>query len=955
MDGTKAPEQLRARLSEDLANGKTIVLSTRELDDPSLREQLPELLEDLSRKHAPATGIGPQIAGYTMLGEIGQGGMSTVYLARQEKLGRHVAVKIAPKWLGGGERARRALVQEAQAMARLTHPNIVVIHDIIDVDDTFAIAMEWVDGRTLASLLRTLPNEPSSDDRVLLTAALGTPTEQHDTFEKSIVRHFVRLIRDIALATQNVHEADLLHLDIKPSNVLVRRDGTPLLADFGVTREISLELTQTRTFAGTPIYAAPEQLRRDDDKIGPHSDVYSLGVTLYEALARTQPLRGLDLPGIVQCVESGSMPPLSSKAAVPPDLENIVHRAIAPEPENRYASAQEFADDLTAFLDHKPVKARPLSRSQRLRRWTRNEPWKAALAVSLAILIPALAVLATYLTLQLPVIVRAEEEHRLRRANQIKQATLQGLFSNELSTDAAVGRLEQAMQLDPGDTTLACLIAISNEGGWWRAADVLDAHPDAAERSLGFRLAATRAAERRSFFDDEEAAALQASDDVVDHYLLALDRAFRAEDSPSEVNCRDAYYALEEALRRAAPDPLLFGLQVWYSTRCMDRERYPAAARAIWRNWPDDPIVQAWDALAIEPFDREASARIAKRILSVSPDHPRGHEVQAGQLLRARRQQEAVDLLRQMDPAITSPVLEAKRVDALACTGDQASIDESMRRARAGETALPKMIRDFTMHEPDGLRAHLDQLLEQERPEPTLFEEAYLWAKERTDLADAIWPRYRKLFPDRRRLHARRMIYLLRARNTDELAELARELNLRDGFADAIGTRAVRGLLQVRDWPQLRRIGEQWVELGESKDEASFYAGIACLRLGDFDDASAHLSRAVRKAYPKKTWYRNALLEAAWLYVHPKGPEATRDAKLAKRYLELFEARLTRRTYVGPWTELVRGEVHFANDDRERAEQCVERGLRASRRENQAPEGYNELLLDLQERLQRDR
>ena len=115
----QTPEQVRARLNEDLANGKTIVLSTKELDSPSIREQLPQLLEELSRTHATEHQSGPRIPGYTMLGEIGQGGMSTVYLARQDNLRRHVAIKIAPKWLGCGDRARRMLVQEANAMARL--------------------------------------------------------------------------------------------------------------------------------------------------------------------------------------------------------------------------------------------------------------------------------------------------------------------------------------------------------------------------------------------------------------------------------------------------------------------------------------------------------------------------------------------------------------------------------------------------------------------------------------------------------------------------------------------------------------------------------------------------------------------------------------------------------------------------------------------------------------------
>ncbi len=243
---------VRARLGSDVAAGKTVVLSARDLDDPAVRAQLPALLEELARAGAaPPPGL--SVPGYALLGEIGQGGMSTVYLARQETLGRHVALKVAPKWLGGGERATRRLMQEARAMARVTHPNIVVIHDILDVGDTFAIAMEWIDGCTLATLLRALPPEPGEDDVRLLRHALGASDVDTERFEDSPVRHFVRLVRDVARATQAVHDAGLLHLDIKPSNVLVRRDGTPLLADFGVVREMAPEPAHTRTFAGTPV------------------------------------------------------------------------------------------------------------------------------------------------------------------------------------------------------------------------------------------------------------------------------------------------------------------------------------------------------------------------------------------------------------------------------------------------------------------------------------------------------------------------------------------------------------------------------------------------------------------------------------------------------------------------------------------------------------------------------
>src|SRR5690606_85096 len=236
------------------------------------------------------------------------------------------------------------------------------------------------------------------------------------------------------------------------------------------------------------VYAAPEQLRRDDKNIGPRSDVYSLGVTLYEALARCQPLQGMDLPGIVKCIESGAMPRLSQKVEVAPDLENIVHKAIAPEPEHRYQSAAEFAADLAAFLEHQPVTARPLGLLQRTRRWARNEPWKASLAGTLLIMLPLIAGLGIYLAQQWPTIAAADAETQFARASLLKQEAYQRWLVKELPTDAALAVLEEAIALDSGKTSIACLLALANEGGWQQATDAIARHVKSDHTILGFEL-----------------------------------------------------------------------------------------------------------------------------------------------------------------------------------------------------------------------------------------------------------------------------------------------------------------------------------------------------------------------------------------------------------------------------------------------------------------------------------
>lgn len=961
MESTQSPAQVRARLNEDLANGKTIVLSSQELDDPSLREQLPQLLEDLSRSQLQNTHGGPRIPGHTMLGEIGQGGMSTVYLARQDNLGRHVAIKIAPRWLGGGDRARRMLVQEAHAMARLSHPNIVVIHDIIDVDDTFAIAMEWVDGRTLTSLLRTLPPHPCADDMILLRAALGTPTDEQDNFESSAERHFARLIRDIARATQTVHENDLLHLDIKPSNVLVRRDGTPLLADFGVTRDISLELDQTRTFAGTPVYAAPEQLRRDDKNIGPRTDIYSLGVTLYEALARTQPLQGMDLPSIVRCIESGAMPPLSQKVQVSPDLENIVHKAIAPEPEHRYATATELANDLDAFLEHRPVVARPLRPMQRVRRWARNEPWKAGLAGTLAVVLPLIAGLGIYLAVQWPSLVEADINSGRIQANNLKQDSFQRWLINDLQTSDAIAALEEAAKFESTDSAIACILALANEEGWQHASEAIAKHANPKQPSLGMELFANKVAERRSFFNEDEVETLRSSDQIGDRYLVALDQAFRARDDRLETSAKLAQTYLEDASLGAPQDPLLLGLIGWFAVRSEDLERYESSMRTMRQRWPNDPVALAWGPLAIEQTDAEKSRGLARDIITKMARHSRGYELLAGAEIRDKNAKAAMQALEQAKQANAAPPIpEALVLKIRAANGDA---DAAQQRLQLGQRRNDLIMELFSTRaiDPELLKPMIRKIAELPAPSPMALEQAFEFAlifdrrsKDKSlAISMPIWRRYKELYPDRKRILEPRFFQLFRVEDIKGAAKIAGGITAIPGRSDLYSMLAARALILVRDYPNLVRTAERWQDIGTETHEAAYYAALGHSRLGHYVEAAQRLGHSLAATVAGKSWYVQGLLEEAWLRCSPESPTTLHNYENAKRLLADFEHRnpTLKRPHRGPWTSLVRGEVLLANGQADKAVESFQQGLTSGQpRETIAPSNYRALLLDALER-----
>jgi serine/threonine protein kinase len=941
-----SPADVRARISKIITEGKTVVLSSAELDDPSIREQLPQLLEEIAQEQGTQTCVGPSIPGHTLLGEIGQGGMSTVYLARQDKLGRHVAIKIAPSWLGSNERAQQMLLQEAHTMARLRHPNIVVIHDIINVNEAIAISMDWVDGRTLASLLRTLPDRTHPDDMQLLRVTLGTKAGSTSHFADTPHRHFAQLIRDIARATQVVHDNQLLHLDIKPSNVLVRRDGTPLLADFGVTRDIRLETSYTRTFAGTPVYAAPEQLRRNDKKIGPHTDVYSLGITLYEALARTQPLKDMDMGSIAGFIESGSMPKLSRYGTISRDLENIVHKAISPEPENRYRTASELADDLSAYLEDRPVRARPLRLSQRIRRRVHHEPWKAGLALALSVALPLAAGLGIYLAMQWPSIEAAEAAYSQIQADGYKHEAYQLWLTNQEKPSQAIELLKQATTLDPSGSSVACLLALANEEGWQVASTAVEDY-EQDYPSLGMRLFAKKVAERRSFFSDEEVSELRNSDAISDLYLVALDQSFRAHDDKLETSAALAQQYLEEASFRAEGDPLLLGLIGWFAARAQDRERFDSSVRSTWQRWPHDAMALAWGALSIEQIDSDRAKQLARKIIDAMPREPRGYELLAAAESRTGRHQAATEILAEASTAnLKTPITHHLALRLRAANGDTQAVIERRQQAEDDRDILAQL----HAQESDQLEPKLEliqKILAMPTPSPRMLAAAFFNAMQDQSWNDKLWARHAELYPERRRIHTARFFSLVKRKDYISAAELGKDFESPINQIEVLAPWQTRCFLLARDYEQLVRSARRWSKVGQSAREAFFYQAIGHARLHQHDLASQQISRCLHATAEGKSWYVQALLEDALLRCATDTPEHLRDPDLAMTRMREFEERnpALERPHEGPWTRRIRGEVLLANGQIDRAIEQFQLGLRKrQRREVIAPEDYRDQL-----------
>ncbi len=341
-----------------------------------LAEQIDGLI-DLARAVAidPAPDRAPiHIDGYTIKSLIGRGGMGAVYLALQQRAGgRPVALKVLPRALATAS-ARERFELEAMTVAKLSHPNIVRVHDVVRSHDVFAFAMEFVDGASLQRVIESVAASAHDPGLAVRELIMPEQTLPHGG-------DYCRLVAvwgvQVADALHTVHSSGLLHRDVKPSNILIRRDGVALLGDFGLVQESAgRTITMTLGFAGTAAYAPPEQLRGAFHDLDVRADVYALGASLFHALALRRPFQGATAVQVLHEVESGVPPRLRGNSGcsldVPADLEAVVHAAMDPEASRRYDSAAALAADLQRFLDDRPVHARPASPWYRAMKYVRR-------------------------------------------------------------------------------------------------------------------------------------------------------------------------------------------------------------------------------------------------------------------------------------------------------------------------------------------------------------------------------------------------------------------------------------------------------------------------------------------------------------------------------------------------------------------------------------------------------
>ncbi len=298
-----------------------------------------------------------RLGDYELIELIGEGGMGVVYRARQHGLDRDVAVKL----LAAGPWASREFIArfrlEAQNAARMQHPNIVAIYEVGSAEEMHFFSMRLVHGGSLAALLKREGRQPA--------------------------QRSAELLRIVAEAVDYAHRLGVLHLDLKPANVLIDDNGVPHVADFGLARRLEAGLAaDNQEVSGTPSYMAPEQAVAGAQRITPATDIWGLGAILYELVTGEPPFLGESPQATLNLVVRSEPPdPRHQVPEVPRDLGAIIGKCMTRDVARRYASGRALADDLAAFIEGREVHARPLNGAQRILRWARRQPYVAALGL----------------------------------------------------------------------------------------------------------------------------------------------------------------------------------------------------------------------------------------------------------------------------------------------------------------------------------------------------------------------------------------------------------------------------------------------------------------------------------------------------------------------------------------------------------------------------------------------
>lgn len=475
---------------------------------------------------------------YEILREVGRGGMGVVYEAIQLSLQRRVALKLLPTDVVANERAVSRFRLEARAAAKLKHDNIVRVYEVGLQDEVLYYAMEFVEGVDLTSVVkfavdlfdapikdrREEQNQAAAVAKSTIESAFSTlPPQEYSTKRKveppstikslenstrdgtskpstlgasstggalrfrDYTRRSTRMIVDVARALHYAHENGVIHRDIKPGNLLLDNQGRVWVSDFGLAKIEESDLTRTGDIMGTLRYMSPERFSGECDET---ADIYALGLTLYELLARRPAFDAVDRVSLIDRIVREDPTELRKiDSRIPFDLETIIAKAIAKEPNRRYATAAAFADDLQRFLDDVPILARKVRPHEKAILWARKNPVVSLLTSSILVGLTVVAIGSTLAAAKYRSIAQAEQDANQKAAEEFENAQREERISsaiNQFFNDDILGQADVQRNVQDLTVREALLAAASRLEGRFTDMPVVEGE---LRRTIGRSLA----------------------------------------------------------------------------------------------------------------------------------------------------------------------------------------------------------------------------------------------------------------------------------------------------------------------------------------------------------------------------------------------------------------------------------------------------------------------------------